>query len=505
MKSTFTSSNRHSSGSNSQRASPILEIDSDLNARISLPKGLKATDLTVGLPAPPKFGFLNPPKARTVDHIETLAQWGDIPSILLIPEASAFIAQRCKQNPSAIQKVIAGAVLKGEIPCWGCSDEGGWKKGMIRVLYRSDLRRAGRHIKISTCISEGGRLHVEAMGVDPRDVIGLLVRRGRKVPSELLDLIEQPAEAPMPPSTQANSAFKNPLSGATDVSNLNLTVEAGTQWLLEPHWTERQLEALCFGIDPTQYGDRDEIAEPHHRDHAKKEIDEGLRSGRLRGKRKESSGPADAMYRCQWEIEPHSAVLWAEERFPRFPRFLVKEEMHRLYREQNEAKRAAGRFTLEEAALHISGNTENVQEVCAKLMRAALSGDLPVYLPGKLTKHDYGNDNTVREFYEEAYWEDLNKWLIANEPRLPFRFSTPISLSSPSSSPITDESADQRCARLAHRRGQLKLERTKAWQQQLAKEEGVSVARIKQLLKQYDDQHEKKPTANNPFGIGIKR
>lgn len=425
MKTTNRGSHQSSTLSEPASNSLNLEVDSDLNVRITLPQGVQAADLIAGLPTPPRFGFLLPPPVKGTDHIETLVQWGDLPPILLIPEAAAFIAERCKQNPAAIQKVIAGAILKGEIPCWGCSEEGGWKKGMIRVLYRSDMRREAGHIKMSTCISEGGRLHVEAMGINPRDVIGLLMRRGRKVPTELLDLIDREGIAGASIAQAEAGNAKNSTLGHTRASDLGLSSDASAEWIQRSYWTERELEALSLGIDPQKYGDREDVADQVLRDQSKEEIDAAIRTGRLRAKPKEGRGPAEVLYRCQWEIEPHSAILWAEGQFPAFPRFLVKDEMRRRYREQEEAKCAAGRFTLKEAARAIAVQTEDAEDICVKLLQAAISGALPVYLPGRLTKHTYREGETAREFYEEAYWDDLNAWLEANEHRLTYRFPTP--------------------------------------------------------------------------------
>jgi hypothetical protein len=52
-----------------------------------------------------------------------------------------------------------------------------------------------------------------------------------------------------------------------------------------------------------------------------------------------------------------------------------------------------------------------------------------MYEPGRRVRHQYENDrqqvSDVRDFYEETYWDDLNRWLEAREPRLTYRFPAP--------------------------------------------------------------------------------
>jgi len=91
-------------------------------------------------------------------------------------------------------------------------------------------------------------------------------------------------------------------------------------------------------------------------------------------------------------------------------------------------RRAEGRYTLEEAALFIGDATgERADELLRKLKDAAHSRALLVYEPGKAARYLYGDDfaSRVREFYEEAYWCDLNEWLSDNEPRVLASFPDP--------------------------------------------------------------------------------
>jgi hypothetical protein len=110
-------------------------------------------------------------------------------------------------------------------------------------------------------------------------------------------------------------------------------------------------------------------------------------------------------------------------------------------------RRAAGRYRMVEAAealaledaqapferqpqdkasaARLSREMDHAREWLAKLKRVALSGALPVYMPGREGRHTYNGDKYVRDFQEETYWNDLNAWLEKNEPRVRFRFPSP--------------------------------------------------------------------------------
>lgn len=57
------------------------------------------------------------------------------------------------------------------------------------------------------------------------------------------------------------------------------------------------------------------------------------------------------------------------------------------------------------------------------LIASVQSGDLPVYLPGRTERHRVVDQ--VGIYHEEAYWDDLNVWLAANEPRTTRVFAFP--------------------------------------------------------------------------------
>jgi hypothetical protein len=96
-------------------------------------------------------------------------------------------------------------------------------------------------------------------------------------------------------------------------------------------------------------------------------------------------------------------------------------ELREQAERQKEASKAAGRYTLEEAANLLEMEAgERAGPMLDKLKAAAASGALPTYEPGKNARYA---GKVVREFYEEAHAEDLNAWLEANEPRIVWRFA----------------------------------------------------------------------------------
>lgn len=95
------------------------------------------------------------------------------------------------------------------------------------------------------------------------------------------------------------------------------------------------------------------------------------------------------------------------------------------------ARQRDGWFELEEAAQLLDdagrGQASGWRD---KFAAAARAGALPMHEPGSLERIEYGRsskstDRPVRTFHDWAHVEDLNTWLDANEPRLPFRFDKP--------------------------------------------------------------------------------
>jgi len=108
----------------------------------------------------------------------------------------------------------------------------------------------------------------------------------------------------------------------------------------------------------------------------------------------------------------------------------LNQAAHDEYQEALANRRASGRYTLEEAALFISdASGERADELLCDLMNAARRGVLSVYEPGKNKPYtSYVDDfaSRVREFYHEARWCDLNKWLEGNAPLILASFPDPV-------------------------------------------------------------------------------
>lgn len=100
------------------------------------------------------------------------------------------------------------------------------------------------------------------------------------------------------------------------------------------------------------------------------------------------------------------------------------------YAAQEAERQAAGRYNLEEAAKLISGTGEASEEqMLEKFVAAAASGTLPTYMPGRSARNDYakkiGRFKQPDTYFDECFWDELNGWLAANEPRMKYRFPKP--------------------------------------------------------------------------------
>jgi len=197
---------------------------------------------------PPTFGILAVPELRPGDYLATLHEWGALPEVIPVIEAAWLLATLCKQNPAALRKIIMDAIGADDIRFWGLSHSGEWREGMFRILHKpigkpkirpeTNSRTAAVTLQFKT----HGPLHVEAMGINPADVVKLLERRGRKVPHELLTLIQPaPAQATATPAP-AESASDGP---ATAVPNWKMRVQTEA--------TELFIRLLASGANPTPH------------------------------------------------------------------------------------------------------------------------------------------------------------------------------------------------------------------------------------------------------------
>lgn len=162
-------------------------VDDDFPVRIDWPLGFNDVK---------PLTFMTERRSLSSEHLDALEMWGDLPKVLSVPEAAEFLAAKSKQNPAAIKKILTKAIVIGDLEFFGLSHDGQWVPGMMRVLQKMDGRprietEGGREYMVLTFSGRGDRLHVEAMGIDPREGVALLVKRGRKVPAELTHLLPE--------------------------------------------------------------------------------------------------------------------------------------------------------------------------------------------------------------------------------------------------------------------------------------------------------------------------
>jgi hypothetical protein len=88
-----------------------------------------------------------------------------------------------------------------------------------------------------------------------------------------------------------------------------------------------------------------------------------------------------------------------------------------------------GRYNLKEADKKLAkGTGEKEGGFIARLKDAVADGSLLVYEPGSDIPY---RPDLVRDFYEEAYWNDLNKWIAESLPRIEWKFSQPNPIQTP--------------------------------------------------------------------------
>jgi len=84
----------------------------------------------------------------------------------------------------------------------------------------------------------------------------------------------------------------------------------------------------------------------------------------------------------------------------------------------------SGRYTLVEAAITIARETEESETLLLNKLKDAVRKNLiPVHGPGSNIPYQ---PSTPRDFYEEVYWDDLNRWIGASLPRITWRFPPPL-------------------------------------------------------------------------------
>ncbi len=100
-----------------------------------------------------------------------------------------------------------------------------------------------------------------------------------------------------------------------------------------------------------------------------------------------------------------------------------------------------GRYRMREAATHIAvacGAPDLKNQTMDELSQSADDGTLPVFLNGQLKRYRYRRGAPggllIRESLE-VYGDDLNEWLVVNEPHCEFRFPVAVDASRQHESP----------------------------------------------------------------------
>ncbi|HEX7687706.1 MAG TPA: hypothetical protein VF453_08365 [Burkholderiaceae bacterium] len=95
-------------------------------------------------------------------------------------------------------------------------------------------------------------------------------------------------------------------------------------------------------------------------------------------------------------------------------------------------RQAQGWLVIEEAVHELQAAGRGTAKTWTeKLEEAAQSGDLPMHEPESLERVSYKptrqrpEPRRVRDFYDWVHVDDLNAWLRAHEPRLPYQFESP--------------------------------------------------------------------------------
>lgn len=102
--------------------------------------------------------------------------------------------------------------------------------------------------------------------------------------------------------------------------------------------------------------------------------------------------------------------------------------------------------TLSDKAIRAVIKTAGETGKPATVNDAVESGALRTFEPGRSARMVYGAGegefSRVRDFHDEAYWDDLNHWLSTYENRIAFRFPAPTLSCAPQGSGSTHQRED---------------------------------------------------------------
>lgn len=205
-------------------------------------------------PLLPVTGVLDMAPPEQGDYYTTLAEWGGLPRVIALPDAANFLGKATGQNAKALLKLLGDAVFMQEIPCWGRSSSEAWVPDMIRfwtgpmrTQVSSDQGIVVRRDELPQTQTRAN-LHVEAMGIAPLDALGLLKKRGRRIPSQLLELLS-PTDKGADGAVTEKAALVHRTGGRRDL--LTPVIEAAQQGCTDPLDTAAvwaQLERLATDL-----------------------------------------------------------------------------------------------------------------------------------------------------------------------------------------------------------------------------------------------------------------
>lgn len=183
----------------------------------------------------------------------------------------------------------------------------------------------------------------------------------------------------------------------------------------------------------------------------------------------------------------------------------------REHLEEKALRQRDGWFEVEEAAQLLDAGRGQARGWRDKFAVAAQTGTLPIHEPVSLERIEYGrsgrsSDRLVRTFHDLAHVEDLNTWLDANEPRLPFRFDTSV----PRSTAEKATSAYQALRPVVERYAEKRLDELPADEALFISErlfpftwDALSAGQRREAADQYDAQHDPAYEAYNKYCFGL--
>lgn len=189
-------------------------------------------------------------------------------------------------------------------------------------------------------------------------------------------------------------------------------------------WSEGELECLCFGETPGMF-ERFEYSDTKklERNAMTDSILRALKNSELSAEWFES-GKAQFGEGREWLINTESAIHWAIRKHGTiFPDWLVSQDNLSIWARERIERNAVGRYWLAEAFAEIEANTNQSQEIMIHLLDAARKGVLPVFGPKSNVR--IKNCEDTKEFFSEAFWDDLNVWLKDEMPRIHWEFPDP--------------------------------------------------------------------------------